>query len=71
MTEAHGGYNPARFHDLRHTAAATMAKACVPLSTIQKIGGWKTPAMVARYTRFVPEGTPTTALDSLVKAAAN
>jgi len=57
---------PARFHDTRHTAAAQMARNGVPLSEIQKIGGWKTLQMVARYTRFVPKQAATIALDVLV-----
>lgn len=38
-----------RFHDLRHTWASWHAQAGTPLLTLQRLGGWKTLAMLNRY----------------------
>jgi integrase len=38
-----------RFHDLRHTFAQRATDAEVPEATLLALGGWKTPAMLARY----------------------
>lgn len=50
-----------RWHDLRHTWASWLAQKGVPLSDIQEMGGWETPAMVQRYAHlsgaFGPSGT--------------
>lgn len=40
-----------RFHDLRHTAACTLASAGVSLQVIQKILGHTSPKMTERYVR--------------------
>src|SRR3546814_11588897 len=37
-------------HTLRHTMATNAAQAGVDPATIQRMGGWKTRAMVERYT---------------------
>src|SRR3546814_16094546 len=37
-------------HTLRHTMATNAAQAGVDAATIQRMGGWKTRAMVERYT---------------------
>jgi integrase len=38
-----------RFHDLRHSWASAHAVAGTPLLTLQRLGGWKTLAMLNRY----------------------
>lgn len=43
-----------RWHDLRHTWASWLAQKGVPLSDIQEMGGWETPAMVQRYAHLSP-----------------
>jgi len=43
------GIEKFRFHDNRHTFASQLALAGVDLYTIQKLGRWKTLAMVQRY----------------------
>lgn len=43
-----------RWHDLRHTWASWLAQKGVPLSDIQEMGGWETPAMVKRYAHLSP-----------------
>ena len=43
-----------RWHDLRHTWASWLAQKGVPLSDIQEMGGWETPAMVRRYAHLSP-----------------
>jgi integrase len=45
-----------RFHDLRHTWATWMRRAGVPTHSLQRLGGWKTSAMVERYAHIAPEG---------------
>ena len=44
-----------RFHDCRHTFASRLAMASVDLYTVQRAGGWKTPAMVQRYAHLSPD----------------
>lgn len=46
-----GGTRPVlkRWHDLRHTFAQRATDAEVPEATLLALGGWKTPAMLARY----------------------
>jgi len=43
------------FHDLRHTFASWLAMEGVPLSTIGKLLGHKTPQMTMRYAHLAPE----------------
>ncbi|MBI4438222.1 site-specific integrase [Candidatus Uhrbacteria bacterium] len=50
------------WHVLRHTYASTLARAGVPLYTIQKVLGHSTPLMTQRYAHLAP--------DSLREAAA-
>lgn len=38
-----------RWHDLRHTACASLLRSGVPTSMVQKCGGWKTLSMVQLY----------------------
>jgi integrase len=44
-----------RFHDLRHTFATRLIQAGVDVYTVQKLGRWKTIAMVQRYAHHQPE----------------
>jgi integrase len=41
-------------HVLRHTFASRLAMAGVDLRTIQELGGWRSLAMVQRYTHLSP-----------------
>jgi integrase len=43
------------FHDLRHTFASWLAMEGVPMSTIGKLLGHKTPYMTMRYAHLAPE----------------
>ena len=45
---------PFRFHDLRHTFASRLAMQGMNDRTIMVLGGWKSPAMLARYTHLSP-----------------
>jgi integrase len=45
-----------RWHDLRHTFATWHRKAGTPTHELQRLGGWKTTAMVERYAHIAPEG---------------
>jgi integrase len=49
FTDADGEPRRPGFHDLRRTFARMMSRAGVPLHEIQRIGGWRTLQMVARY----------------------
>ena len=44
-----------RFHDLRHTAASQMYMSGLDIKLIKEIGGWKTLAMVDRYSHLTTE----------------
>lgn len=44
-----------RFHDLRHTWASNHAQAGTPLLMLQKMGGWKTLAMLNKYSHLNAE----------------
>jgi integrase len=43
-----------RFHDSRHTFASRLAMAGADLYTVQRAGGWKSQAMVQRYSHLSP-----------------
>ncbi len=43
-----------RFHNLRHTWASWLIQAGVPLSVLQKMGGWESIEMVRRYAHLAP-----------------
>lgn len=45
-----------RWHDLRHTFATWHRQAGTPTRELQRLGGWKTGAMVERYAHLAPEG---------------
>ncbi|MFH1760057.1 MAG: tyrosine-type recombinase/integrase [bacterium] len=40
-------------HTLRHTAASNMCRAGIPLSTVQRIGGWKSYRILLERYRHV------------------
>lgn len=44
-----------RFHDLRHTFATRLVQNGVDLYSVQKLGRWKTTAMITRYAHHYPE----------------
>ena len=44
----------ARWHDFRHTWAASCARSGMPLGELQVYGGWKNLAMVQRYAKYQP-----------------
>ena len=44
-----------RWHDLRHTWASWAVMSGVRLEELQRLGGWKTAAMVQRYAHFASE----------------
>lgn len=50
------GIEDFRWHDLRHTFATWHRQAGTPTHELQRLGGWKTMAMVERYAHIAPEG---------------
>lgn len=44
-----------RWHDLRHTWATWQRQAGTPTHEIQRLGGWRTGAMVERYAHLAPD----------------
>jgi len=48
------GLAPFRFHDLRHTFASRLAMQGANDRTLMALGGWKSPAMLARYAHLSP-----------------
>lgn len=50
------GIDDFRWHDLRHTFATWHRQAGTPTHELQKLGGWKTLAMVEKYAHIAPEG---------------
>ncbi|MDF2445298.1 MAG: site-specific integrase [Moraxellaceae bacterium] len=44
-----------RWHDLRHTWATWQRQAGTPTHELQKLGGWRTVAMVERYAHLAPD----------------
>ena len=57
------------FHTLRHSMASLALNAGVPKSTVQRMGNWKSPAMVNRYAHLADETLRSAAktLDDLVE----
>lgn len=49
------GIEDFRWHDLRHTFATWHRQAGTPTHELQRLGGWKTGAMVERYAHLAPE----------------
>jgi integrase len=52
------GIKDFRWHDLRHTWATWLRQAGAPTHSLQRLGGWKTLAMVERYAHIAPEPVP-------------
>ena len=50
------GIEDFHWHDLRHTFATWHRQAGTPTHELQRLGGWKTGAMVERYAHIAPEG---------------
>lgn len=63
------GIEDFRWHDLRHTFATWHRKAGTPTHELQRLGGWKTGAMVERYAHVAPEALQSAAsrLDEFVQ----
>ena len=49
------GIKDFKWHDLRHTFATWHRQAGTPTHELQRLGGWKTGAMVERYAHVAPE----------------
>lgn len=49
------GIEDFKWHDLRHTFATWHRQAGTPTHELQRLGGWKTGAMVERYAHVAPE----------------
>ncbi len=49
------GIEDFRWHDFRHTFATWHRQAGTPTHELQRLGGWKTGAMVERYAHLAPE----------------
>ena len=43
------------WHDLRHSWATWQRQAGTPMHELQRLGGWKTAAMVERYAHIAPD----------------
>lgn len=62
------GIDNFRWHDLRHTWATWQRQAGTPTHELQRLGGWRTGAMVERYAHLAPDHLATAAsrLDSVL-----
>lgn len=49
------GIDDFRWHDLRHTWATWQRQAGTPTHELQRLGGWRTSAMVERYAHLAPD----------------
>ena len=49
------GIEDFKWHDLRHTFATWHRQAGTPTHELQRLGGWKTGAMVECYAHVAPE----------------
>ncbi len=49
------GIEDFKWHDLRHTWATWQRQAGTPTHELQRLGGWKTAAMVERYAHVAPD----------------
>lgn len=54
-----------RLHDPRHGWATRLAAAGVPLTDIQRLGGWHSLTMVQRYASSIPSGADERAFAAL------
>jgi len=52
---ARAGIQDLRWHDLRHTWATWLRQLGTPTHELQRMGGWKTAAMVERYAHVAPD----------------
>lgn len=52
---ARAGIQDLRWHDLRHTWATWLRQLGTPTYELQRMGGWKTAAMVERYAHVAPD----------------
>ncbi|ASV97580.1 integrase [Paraburkholderia aromaticivorans] len=66
------GIEDFRWHDLRHTWATWQRQAGTPTHELQRLGGWRTGAMVERYAHLAPDHLAAAAsrLDSVLVDAA-
>jgi integrase len=55
------GITDFRWHDLRHTWATWQRQAGTPTHELQRLGGWRTGAMVERYAHLAPDHLATAA----------
>jgi len=64
------GVTDFRWHDLRHTWATWQRQARTPTHELQRLGGWRTGAMVERYAHLAPDHLATAAsrLDSVLSS---
>jgi integrase len=64
------GIEDFKWHDFRHTFATWHRQAGTPTHELQRLGGWKTQAMVERYAHIAPEGLQDAAgrLDAFVSS---
>jgi len=62
------GIEDFRWHDLRHTWATWQRQAGTPTHELQRLGGWRTGAMVERYAHLAPDHliAAATRLDSVL-----
>src|ERR1700690_542679 len=62
------GIEDFRWHDLRHTWATWQRQVGTPTHELQRLGGWRTGAMVERYAHLAPESLAVAAsrLDSVL-----
>ncbi len=62
------GITDFRWHDLRHTWATWQRQAGTPTHELQRLGGWRTGAMVERYAHLAPDHLAVAAarLDSML-----
>jgi integrase len=60
-----------RWHDLRHTWATWQRQAGTPTHELQRLGGWRTGAMVERYAHIAPDYLSMAAgrIDGILSAA--
>ncbi|MFA6312315.1 MAG: tyrosine-type recombinase/integrase [Sterolibacterium sp.] len=56
------GIDDFRWHDLRHTWATWQRQAGTPTHELQRLGGWRTGAMVERYAHLAPDSLAVAAL---------
>ena len=64
------GIEDFRWHDLRHTWATWQRQSGTPTHELQRLGGWRTGAMVERYAHLAPDQLAQAAarLDSVLSA---